>query len=784
MNFDLRIACLALAVMSGSSLAGSTVWQNSLKPAGRPDGEIHLASQGRTGYVIVLPAKPTTQDEKAAADLAHWLHAMTGATFRIVSDATAPSRREICLGHTSRLASAGLSNLAKGLGDEGYAIAVRGERIFLAGGRLRGPIYAVYALLEEDLGLRWYSIGTETIPHRPTVTFRPVPRRYVPPLMIRDPFYAAAFDGTWSLRNRTNSPSAPVPKEWGGHATYALFVHTFNTLVPPGEYFEAHPEYFMLNVDGKRNPQQLCTTNEDVIRIATESTLRFLREKPDSRVISVSKNDGGGTCVCERCKALDDAEGTNAAALLYMVNRIAEKVEAEFPDVLVCTLAYLETVKPPKTMRPRPNVAMQLCTDNCMWAHPFTPAREVPAFKEAMEGWSAICDKILIWDYCVNFSHYTAPMPNMDAIADNIRYFIAHHAAGVMEQGAYQSVGAERDAMRSWVFAKLMWDPTRDLRSLERDFILGYFGKAGPPILEYNELLRKSGEAHAQALANPEGGIRYGMDSPFLTKELLDRADALYDQAERQADSPEILARVQRDRLPILYVKLCRGPQFVGAGYAKLIDDFERIARQVGLTHILEGAPDVDAKLAHWRETARLDPSKVQAASLANEWRFRLDPDDVGIPEKWYAPETNDSDWATVRSDTGTGWESQGFAGHSGYGWYRQQFEVHPEVLEQPGLRLFFGAVDEQAWIYINGELAFEHTVASTGLPVETLWTTPFGFDPRPFLKAGTNTIAVRVHDVLGMAGIWRPVTLIWGEVDYSPAMLWELVRGMIARSG
>jgi len=79
--------------------------------------------------------------------------------------------------------------------------------------------------------------------------------------------------------------------------------------------------------------------------------------------------------------------------------------------------------------------------------------------------------------------------------------------------------------------------------------------------------------------------------------------------------------------------------------------------------------------------------------------------------------------------------------------------------------------------VYINGELAFEHTVASTGLPVETLWTTPFGFDPKPFLKPGVNDIAVRVHDTIGMAGIWRPVTLIWGEADYSPMLLWELVQ-------
>lgn len=574
------------------------------RTAGRSDGVLWLAEGGRTEYAIVVPAQPTTQERKAAEDLAEWLGAMTGAHYAVVPDTEPRRQREISVGATTRLSEAGLAGLAADLGDEGYAIEGAGERLFLVGGRLRGPIYAVYAFLEEDLGLRWYTPEATHVPHRPTVALSPRARRSTPALTIRDPFYKAAFDGTWSLRNRTNAPGAPVPAEWGGHVTYALFVHTFNTLVPPAEYFESHPEYFMLDGAGNRSSQQLCTTHPEVIRIATESALRVLRDKPDARVICVSKNDGGGTCLCDRCRALDEAEGTNAAALLYMVNRVAEAIEAEFPEVTVSTLAYLETIKPPKTVRPRRNVAIRLCTDNCMWSHPFTPARESEAFREAMEGWAAICDQIHIWDYCVNFSHYTAPMPNMDAIADNIRYFVAHNAKGVMEQGAYQSVGAERDALRAWVLAKLMWDPSRDLRELEEDFIRGYFGPAALPMLAYNHLLREAGEAHAEELRSPPGGIRYAMDHPFLSDAFLRRADELYDRALRLAGDGEFRSRVERDRLPILYVKLCRGPGYVGAGYGALIDEFERIARAVGLTHIYEGPPDVEAKIATWRAAA------------------------------------------------------------------------------------------------------------------------------------------------------------------------------------
>ena len=39
---------------------------------------------------------------------------------------------------------------------------------------------------------------------------------------------------------------------------------------------------------------------------------------------------------------------------------------------------------------------------------------------------------------------------------------------------------------------------------------------------------------------------------------------------------------------------------------------------------------------------------------------------------------------------------------------------------------LHFGAVDEEAWLYLNGKLFFEHTVESTGFMPEELWITPF----------------------------------------------------------
>ncbi|MCC6444730.1 MAG: DUF4838 domain-containing protein [Armatimonadetes bacterium] len=597
---------MAFVCLSGTvaSSAPWTKWQNSLKPGGKPAPALALAAGGKTDYRIIVGASASSEELKAAEDLALWLKEITGAVFPIRKDSEPVKKKEISIGKTNRLVETkGIAG--QDLGGEGYTIAVRGQTLYLLGGTGRGPINAVYALLEEDLGCRWYAGSSSRIPKAPSLKTAVATRTIVPALEIRDPFYRVAFDGTWSLRNRTNAPSAVVPEKWGGNVDYALFVHTVHSLVPPSEYFDKHPEYFMMDGSGNRITQQLCMTNPEVVRIATESVLKTLKEHPYSEIISVSKMDGGGSCVCPNCKALDDAEGTNAASLLFFVNKIAEVVEKEYPKAVVDTLAYLETVGPPKTIRPRKNVAIRLCTDNCMWSHPFTPAREIEAFDQALKGWAAIHDRIHIWDYCVNFSHYTAPMPNMHAIADNIRYFSRNHLRGIMEQGAYQSPGSERDLLRSWVFAKLMWDPTLDMDALTQDFIWGYFGKAAPAIAEYNALLEAAGRQHAEALKNPPGGIRYPMDTVFLSKEFLDRASALYDRAEKLAENDEIRARVEQDRIPILYVLLSRGLEFVGPSYPDLIERFEKTARAVGLTHIAEGPPDVEARIRSWKDAWR-----------------------------------------------------------------------------------------------------------------------------------------------------------------------------------
>ena len=158
------------------------------------------------------------------------------------------------------------------------------------------------------------------------------------------------------------------------------------------------------------------------------------------------------------------------------------------------------------------------------------------------------------------------------------------------------------------------------------------------------------------------------------------------------------------------------------------------------------------------RTTASLAP-------FSQEWRFKTDPADEGVNGKWFAPELDDGDWAVVRSDRGTGWESQGFKGYLGYGWCRAELPPLP-AHHRTHVYVHFGAVDEQAWVYLNGKPIAEHTMAKTGLPLDEIWLEPFGVDVSKRLRAdGPNVLAVRVHNAMFQGGIWKPVYLVLSDV-------------------
>lgn len=515
--------------------------------------DVKLADGGKARVVIVIDAAASAPERVAANELAAVLHRITGATFEVQTNTEAPGRA-ILVGRGVAARKAFKEVNYDSLGDEELVIKTRGNRLLLAGGSPRGTLYAVSRFLQTQCGVRWWTPWASRIPQQRALRIPDIDVREKPAFEYREPYWYPAFDADWSWRNRCNGQGSQLPAEKGGRVNYKGFVHTFYPLVPPEKHFAAHPEWFSL-IKGKRTTDraQLCLTNPELRRFLLEQVRQWLRESPDTGILSVSQNDWYGACECPDCKALDDAEGSHAGTMLSLVNYIAEQIEPEFPKVAIDTLAYQYTRKPPKTLVPRSNVIIRLCSIECNFRESLEHESN-RSFAEDIRGWSKICQRLYIWDYTTDFSHYVQPHPNWHVLDQNLRFFHANGVRGVFEQGAYQSHGSEMAEMRAWVLAQLMWNPKQDGQALIREFLEGYYGPAATPhLLRYFELMREATTGHKLGCFAPT-------ERPYFGFKTLQAAEELWLKAESAASvgDAEFLERVRLGHLPVRYVLISR----------------------------------------------------------------------------------------------------------------------------------------------------------------------------------------------------------------------------------
>ncbi|MHB9028647.1 MAG: DUF4838 domain-containing protein [Candidatus Latescibacterota bacterium] len=520
-----------------------------------------IAGEGKSNYSIVVSGSASPATRHAATELQAFLREITGAELPIVSDHLPPEKYEIILGNNARLRELNLHIDFGKLGDEGYTLRTAGDRLIIAGGEQRGTIYGVYGLLEDHLGCRWFTSEVSRIPRQERLEIASLDETVIPALEYREAYISEAYDGDWAARNRLNrnSRDGGLAERHGGRIEFVpgYFAHTFDKLVPTAQYYRKHPEYYSL-VNGRRlkTKNQLCCTNKDVIRIATESVLKIFRDNPRADILSVSQNDWYNGCQCKKCRALADAEGTDMAPVLFLVNKVAEAVEKEFPGKSIETLAYQWTRKAPKTMRPRSNVVIRLCTIECCFSHPLQSCTspQNAAFARDLRDWAKVADRLWIWNYNTSFAHYFIPFPDLRTRGDNIRFFVENHVKGIFQQDIYSTSRGELSDLSAYLNAKLLWDPEYDENTAIDEFLAGVYGPADKYIREYIDLLHDTVERE-----NIHIGIWQGPDAEYLTDEILARADSLWDAAENAtADLPEVRERVRIARLSVDYAILCR----------------------------------------------------------------------------------------------------------------------------------------------------------------------------------------------------------------------------------
>ena len=540
-----RISVAILALVSVASVA--------LGDENSPENSLQISDAGAPCYRILLADTPTPVEQTAANELQSFLKQITGADFPIITAKEVAIRGVRDVSPTGGVFCIGDSTFARqyfpDVDFEAFAydeIALKTNPyhdILLSGHSQRGALYAVYTFLEDYCGVRWWSSTETDIPKSEKLTVTAPDFQYSPPLIYREAFYHDAFENAFAARSKCNGYHDRVAPEYGDHHKFIFFVHSFYPLIPPEKYFETHPEWYS-EINGKRTHEnaQLCLTNEAMRKELVKNALAELRKNPDAKFISISQNDCHNCCTCEKCRAIDEAEGSHAGTLIRFVNAVAEEIEKEFPDVFVETLAYQYTRKPPKLTKPRDNVVVRLCTIECSFVQPLGEGEQNATLKSDMEGWSQIAKNIFVWDYVTNFTHYLLPHPNMRVLAPNIRFFVKNHTIGLFEQGDYYTTVGDFVTARNWVISKLMWNPSADEASLWDEFLTGYYGPAAGKIREYLDFIHDEATASGVYLR-----CYMGTTSPWMSVRALEKSARILDEARAAvADDPVLALRVRR----------------------------------------------------------------------------------------------------------------------------------------------------------------------------------------------------------------------------------------------
>lgn len=516
--------------------------------------QIQLTQNRESPYQIIYPYAPSPSEMYAAKQLKKYLFAITGAMLPEFQDNRHTEDAEIVIGYTNR--GGYTEEDQKALGNEGFLIKTAEKKIFIIGSGVRGALYGVYTFLEKYCGCRFYTNDFERIPRNTNLSIPAIEEdRQIPVFMLRNSYWHSVSDTEISAKLKINGDYGRerFPDKVGGDVHYdGGFEHTIGWLAGQCPY-------------GERAWSQPCLTSEETYQTVLSNVRGLLKKNPNADFISITQNDGdGGACKCDRCRAINEAEGSEMGTMLRFVNRIAEELGEEYPNVLFDTFAYRFTRKPPKITRPAKNVVVRLCSIECCFRHPLDECAVAPAhenaesFAENLREWAAIAPNLFIWNYTTNFTNFPVLFLNLEALRKDVAFFARYGVRGVFEQGNIASLNGEFGELKGYILARLLWDPYMSRETyIEyiREFIRDFYGAGAEYIETYLQMvLDSSRDAHFGIYFDDPTQYVYIRDCKNILdgkREFVRRGTELFDAAEAAAEDDRTLANVRRSRIQL-----------------------------------------------------------------------------------------------------------------------------------------------------------------------------------------------------------------------------------------
>ncbi|NLF73391.1 MAG: DUF4838 domain-containing protein [Candidatus Anammoximicrobium sp.] len=543
----LGLVVLGLAAASGPLPAASPLY-----PPARPPF-IELTREGTARAVVVVTDDAPREMRRAAEELAAYVQRISGAKLEIAAKPGDGAAVVLEVDPELHPRPAGQRDWP---GARGYRLRTEGQRLQVTGADPLGVLHGVYGLLERHLGVRWLWPGElgEIVPRQKTLRVGTLDEASIPDFAVR-----WVGGGDWALRHGANAMveigKQPVGVKWKWH------FHTFCTLIPAEKYYDAHPDWWPLVKGQRKRPDQphshstqLCTSNAEMVAEMTRNLIAVLDQEPDTDIIALSPNDGGGFCECDHCRALDepgrDWFARYSKRLAVLNNTVAREVAKRHPRVLIKVGAYAMYLRRPldPALAPTANQLVQICHIYNCHNHPVPGARCVEGqtftassdflpnavFRQIIDDWKKVTDHLFVYEYYTlgGPSKAGLPWPLVHTIRADMPYY---HRVGA--EGFYTQLTESmfhRYGVNYYVAAKLAWNVSLDVDALLADYAGHAFGPAAEPMLAYFGRLER-------AMTDADCCLSYGLESPqrwgprVFTGEVMAQAAALLAQATAAA---------------------------------------------------------------------------------------------------------------------------------------------------------------------------------------------------------------------------------------------------------
>ena len=644
----LMVASFAVGC-KGEDSTGSTGNSDSTSSSSASSNEAvetgdYIIQNGKTQYQIVYPEGAGSNIITAISELNLFMSEATGVKFTAVPDTGvtySADSRYISIGNTALVEQAGV-DFSDELAASGTHLITKDKTVFLYGETERSSLYAVYDFLADVIhwdyfGLEAYYVDTNV----ENVPLKAYDNVNIPDFEVRATSYGYQVNNpVWANRMRTTNHFEEMPEVKG------YIVHNSFGFVQ--DYIAGHEGAWYSD-----DKIQLCYTAHtskadrykegseylQMLEACTKTAIQALKQYPDTHILAMTQQDEGTWCGCENCNAVKLEYGATSALLVLFMNDLRDRIDEWFEteegqeyyrEVDLAFFAYQMSVDAPATKNANGEWEANKgydgepihCDDGVVvWYAPinadFMQSVYAPVNQpvlNAIEGWTAVSDEMMLWFYDATFRQYMNYYDTFDYMQE--WYQVAKKSGATYMFNQAQIFVSENayswGMLKSYLMSKLAWDVDADYGYYLNKWFENYYG----PIADSMKTLFTAQRVHFNALK--EKGVGYGgstssmidVRAEYFPKPVLNSwvamCDAVLEEMKPLKKTDEALyetyyLRMAAERISVyyLYVTLYEGSTDEETIMQYKLQ-FKEDVRKLGVEMTNEGSVSITSILTNW----------------------------------------------------------------------------------------------------------------------------------------------------------------------------------------